>query len=158
MGHKNYIVNLYNTAILCLSNSRRFGSVVVEKFPKHWVHHWVVGYFAAKSAKHPLLIEIHRAYNLFDPCRILPVGGEYMLVLRKICFIKKYVFLRKLRKCIIGWWMTVLTCKKNVHRYVQVTYYIYNRHHAIGYNPTNLNCNPTWQVLRLHFLIASLDS
>ena len=74
------------------------------------MYHWVVGHFSAKSAKDPLLIETYHACNLINPRQILTVGGEYMQVLRKNCFIKKYAFLRKLsmlQKCIIGWWCII---------------------------------------------------
>ena len=79
----------------------------------------VVGHISAKSAKYQLLIEIHCACNLFNPHQILTVGGEYIQVLEKTWFIKKYLFLRKLstlQKGIIGWrciisrWMTVPLC------------------------------------------------
>ena len=63
-----------------------------------------------KSAKHPLLIEIHQAGNLINPHQILTVGAEYMQVLMTICFIKNYAFLRKLlmiQKCIIEWWCII---------------------------------------------------
>ena len=75
-----------------------------------------MGYFSAKSAKHPILNETHGARNLFNPHQISNVDREYTEVLRKICFMEKYLFLRKLlmlQKCIIGWrciiswWMTV---------------------------------------------------
>jgi hypothetical protein len=36
-----------------------------------------------KSAKRLLLSEIHRAWNLFNPQRILNVDGQYIQVLRK---------------------------------------------------------------------------
>ena len=77
---------------------------------KTWVYHWVVGPFSAKSAKNPLLMEIHRACNSFNPCHILTVDVEYVQVLRKFYFIKKSAFLRKLltlQKCIIWWWCII---------------------------------------------------
>jgi hypothetical protein len=50
----------------------------------------VVGHFSAKSAKHPLLIEMLCAFNLFNPRQILTLGGEYtsageILFHKKIC-------------------------------------------------------------------------
>jgi hypothetical protein len=69
-----------------------------------------MGHFSAKSAKYLFLIEIHCACNVSNPHQILTVGGEYIQVLKKICFIKKYAFLRKLlmlQKCIIGWWCII---------------------------------------------------
>ena len=80
------------------------------EIPKTWMYHWVVGQFSTKSVKHPILNETHCAWNLFNPCQILTVDGEYVQVSRKICFIKEYTFLRKLlilQKCIIRWWCMI---------------------------------------------------
>jgi len=74
------------------------------------VYHWVVGQFLANSERIPLLNRMWYAGNMSYALEILTMDREDADVLRKVCFIKKYAFLRELlmyQKCIIGGWYII---------------------------------------------------
>ena len=74
------------------------------------MYHWVVGQSSANSERIPLLNRMSYAENMSYTLEILIMNREDADVLRRICFIKKYAFLRELfmyQKCIIGGWCII---------------------------------------------------
>jgi len=97
LHHNKYRVNLHHIISLFPPKFRRFGGVPIEKIPKHGcIIGWVVGEFSANSVKILLLNEMQHACNLSNIFHILTTDRKEVKVLRKIYFMKKSVFLKKL--------------------------------------------------------------
>ena len=77
-------------------NFRRFGGVPVEELPKHrCIIGWLVSFWLIPK-QIPLLNKTWCAGNMSNAFENLIMDRKNAEVLRKICFIKKSAFLRKL--------------------------------------------------------------